>query len=92
MSEQDDRIDAELARIAQATAPLRPRAGYLERVMAAVHAESLLGWRHELVRSARRLVPLAGIAAAAALTWAVVSERSTDEAFASWDDSVELEW
>jgi hypothetical protein len=43
------------------------------------------------VRSARRLVPIALVAAVLAVTWAFMSESSTDAAIAV-TDSVELEW
>ena len=92
MKVEDERIETRLAELGRATSALSARAGYFERVMLAVHAETRTGWRNELVRSARRLVPIAAVAAAGALTWAVLSERSADEAFAAWDETVELEW
>ncbi len=86
---QIDPIDARLAELGKATEPLRARAGFVERVMIATATEG--SWQAELVRSARRLVPIALVAAVLAVTWAFMSESSTDAAIAV-TDSVELEW
>jgi hypothetical protein len=85
-----DPIDARLAELGSATEPIRARSGFAERVMMATAVEN--GWQRELVRSARRLIPVAALAALVALAWAVASESSTDAAIAVADDSLELEW
>ena len=91
MSEHGNDLDLELAELGRATEPIRARAGFSERVMAAVQAESF-GWRDELVRSARRVVPALALAAVVAVVWAVSSDVATDEALAVAEDTVELEW
>jgi hypothetical protein len=87
---QLDSIDARLAELGKATEPIRARRGFAERVMLATSAEN--GWQLELLRSARRSIPFALVAAIVALSWAVVSESATDAAIAVADDSMDLEW
>jgi hypothetical protein len=88
VSEPDDAVDRRLAELGRATESIRARAAFSDRVMLRVLAEGA-GWREELLRSARRLVPLAALAAVIALVWAVQSETSTDEALAVAEDQEE---
>jgi hypothetical protein len=87
---QIDPVDARLAELGEATASIRARPGFAERVMLATAADN--GWQLELLRSAGRSVPFALIAAVVAIAWAVVSNSSTDAAIAVADDTTELEW
>lgn len=92
MNEPDDAVDRRLAELGRATESIRARGGFADRVMLRVLAEGA-GWRDELVRSARRLVPLAALAAVIAMVWAVASETSTDEALAvAEDEEEEILW
>jgi hypothetical protein len=45
-----------------------------------------------VVRAARRLVPVAALAAVLGVVWAVQSERAYDDAFAASYGDVETEW
>ncbi len=87
MTEPHDEVDRRLGKLARATESIRARSGFAERVMLRVAAEG--GWREELVRSSRRLVPLAALAAVAAVAWAVLSASTTDEALAVAEENVE---
>lgn len=87
MTEPHDEVDRRLGELARATEPIRAQSGFAQRVMLRVAAEG--GWREELVRSARRLVPLAALAAVVAVTWAVLSASTTDEALAVAEENVE---
>ena len=86
----DEDIDARLARLAAATADVRPRADFSHRVMQRIGREQL-GTLYALGASARRFFPLGMLAAALALVWAVSASSQVDEAMASSDDT-ELSW
>jgi len=86
-----EEMDQRLARLARATDGIRPSAGFSLRVQRAIDAEAVpsifdLAWS-----SARHLVPVAAIAAALAVTWAVQMDRSIDDDLATSYASVELE-
>lgn len=85
-----DPIDARLAELGTLTEPLGARSGFTERVMLAALAES--GWQVELLRSARRLIPIAALTAMLAVTWGWLSESSTDSELAAADETMEIEW
>jgi len=86
----DEDIDARLARLTAATAGVRPRADFANRVMARIGQEQL-GTLYALNTSARRAFPLGMLAAALALVWAVSASSQVDEAMAASDDT-ELLW
>jgi hypothetical protein len=81
----------ELDELLEKTKTVEPAAGFSDRVMRAVAAErpSVLSF---VPRAAKRFVPVAAIAAAAAIVWAVTAVRADDDASASSFDSVEAEW
>lgn len=93
----DEVIDQKLEELAHRTAGVRPRADFQARVMAAIHDEPTptssglvsgtgrLGWR---------VLPLAALAACAALLLAVHSESVYDDTLVStYDESnLELGW
>jgi len=87
----DDRdIDERLARLASATAHVRPRADFSRLVMQRISTEPvspLLALR----TPAWRFLPIGMVAAALALMWAVSVNGQVNEAMASSDD-VELSW
>jgi hypothetical protein len=93
VNDPTDGVDLRLAELGKATESIAARSGFVDRLMLRVTAETV-SWREEMVRSSRRLVPLAALAAMVALTWAVVSESSADHALAVADDEVgvEMEW
>ena len=90
MNEQED-IEQRLSRLAGATEALRPSAGFSARVMLAIEAEAAPSFLEATWFSARRLVPVAAIAAALAVVWAVQVDGSVDDALASSYAAVELE-
>jgi len=90
VNEQED-IEQRLSRLAGATEALRPSAGFSARVMLAIEAEAAPSFLEATWFSARRLVPVAAIAAALAVVWAVQVDGSVDDALASSYAAVELE-
>jgi hypothetical protein len=89
MSHEED-IDARLARLANATAGLGPRAGFSNRVMASIAEEPSLTL-FALNAPAKRFLPLGMLAACLAMVWAVSVTSQVDEALAASDDT-ELSW
>lgn len=88
----DETTDERLVSIGQATAKLRPRGGYNERVMRAVQASRGNGMFDGMLRASRAMVPVAVMAAALAMGWAAHSDRAADMALASSFDVMEIEW
>jgi hypothetical protein len=90
-----DREDTEqrLDRLRRATEGAGPRADFTARVMRRISAEKIEGWWSDLPRAARRLVPVAVLAAAVATVMAIRSTAAFDDALSSTDDNgVEIEW
>jgi hypothetical protein len=83
-------IDQRLARLARATDALRPSAGFSTRVLQAVAAEAAPSFLESAWSSSRRFLPVAAIAAALAVVWAVQVDRSVDDELATSYASVEL--
>ncbi len=98
MSEDD--FESRLARLADATNDVRPRGDFTARVMQAVEADGASagrsrrasGFFDDFLVPARRLLPVAALAAALALVWAIKSDHAFDDAAAGADDAVEVEW
>jgi hypothetical protein len=84
-------LDQRLARLARSTEALRPSAGFAARAMAAVEAQATPGFFEHAWFSSRRILPVAALAAALAVGWAVQVDRSTDDELATSYASVELE-
>ena len=81
----------DLDELLEKTGGVSPRAGFSDRVMRAVEGERV-GLISFGPRPSKRFVPIAAIAAAAAIVWAVTAIRDADDATASSDDSAEVEW
>ena len=90
MTDQED-IDLRLARLSGATDALRPSHGFSARVMLAIDAESAPNFFETAWFSARRLVPIAAIAAALAVVWAVQVDGTVDDELATSYASVGFE-
>lgn len=92
----DPEIEERLGRLAKATENVRPRADFTAKVMGAVNAEKTKpapsDWWSDVPFVARRLLPVAAIAAAVGIAWAVRTSGDVDTAFANSYDSMELEW
>jgi hypothetical protein len=89
MSHEED-MDEKLARLAGATAGVRPRGDFSSRVMQRI-GEEQLGTLYALRTPARRFLPVGVLAAAMAMFWAVSVDNQVSEALASSDD-MELVW
>jgi len=81
----------DLDELLEKTKDVGPRAGFSDRVMRAAEAERV-GLLAFLPRASKRFVPIAALAAAAAVVWAVTAMRDADDATASSDDTAEVEW
>jgi hypothetical protein len=90
MNDDQDDIDARLARLASATEAVRPRAGFSSRVLQRIDQEPA-GNLLMLQLPARRFFPVGVLAAALALVWAVSVRGEVNEAMAVSDD-MELSW
>jgi hypothetical protein len=84
-------IDRRLARLSGATQAVRPSAGFSARVMQAIDAESVPNFWENAWFSSRLLLPVAAIAAALAVGWAVQVDRSVDDELATSYASVGFE-
>lgn len=90
-------IDARLARLAEATTRVRPRADFTARVLAATAnaptgSARKPGFWDDLPRIARRLVPVAALAALVGVAWGVTNDDAVDDALAGTYGATELEW
>lgn len=95
--DSEDPIDARLQALAHRTAGVRPRADFGARVMAAIGDEAApgsTGFASGTWRIGWRVLPVAAIAACAALVLAVKSASLYDDALVgTYDESnVELGW
>ncbi|MET0795458.1 MAG: hypothetical protein ABW061_28325 [Polyangiaceae bacterium] len=90
MTDQED-IEQRLARLSGTTAGLRPSAGFSARVMLAIDAQSAPSFFAAAWFSTRRLVPVAAIAAALAVVWAVQVDSTVDDELATSYASVGFE-
>jgi hypothetical protein len=88
----ESEIEKRLARLRHETLGIVPRAGFSARVMQAVEAESAVGGLLGMSRVARRVLPVALLLAVSAVSLAVQSESSAEEALAVSYAGLELEW
>jgi len=88
---EPEEIEQRLARIEGATNALRPSAGFSARVMLAIDQEAAPGFLETTWFSARRLLPVAALAAAMAVAWAVQVDGTVDDELATSYASMELE-
>jgi len=88
--EQED-IEQRLARLSAASDALRPSAGFSARVMFAINQQAAPSFLETTWFSARRLLPVAAIAAAMAVVWAVQVDGAVDDELATSYAAVELE-
>jgi hypothetical protein len=90
VSQQED-FEQRLARLSGATNALRPSAGFSARVMLAIDRDASPSFLETTWFSARRLLPVAAIAAAMAVVWAVQVDGTVDDELATSYASLELE-
>jgi len=88
---EQEETEQRLARLSGATDALRPSAGFSARVMLAVEREAVPSFLETTWFSARRMLPVAAIAAAMAVVWAVQVDGYVDDELASSYASLELE-
>jgi hypothetical protein len=91
MNHDSEDIDRRLARLAGATAGVRPRAGFSAEVMSRITRERALTVS-ALGAPARRFFPIGMLAAAMALVWAVSVDDQVAEAIAINDDTELTSW
>jgi hypothetical protein len=86
--------DGRLERLKLATGSVRARPSFAARVAAAVAREPApADWTFDLLLAARRLVPIAALAAAVGLIWAVQSEHAWSRAHAeAATGELDLQW
>jgi hypothetical protein len=87
----NDPSDVELRRLIQATDALRPSTGFGARMRDALAREGAPGFFELAFSSARRVVPLALLAALIATVYAVQSDHSDDDDLSTASSSLELE-
>jgi hypothetical protein len=96
LTDENDAIEERLARLRRATDGVRPSTGFEARVLGALEAEPAnarpSAFPAGLWPAARRCLPLAALAAALALVWALESESAADDALATTYDATELAW
>ena len=90
MTDPND-LEQRLSRLSNATSALRPSAGFSARVMLAIDAQAAPSFLETTWFSARRLVPVAALAAAVTLVWAVQVDSTVDDALATSYAALELE-
>jgi len=90
VTEPED-FEQRLARLSGATNSLRPSAGFSARVMLAIDHQAVPSFLETTWFSARRLLPVAAIAAAMAVVWAVQVDGTVDDELATSYASMELE-
>jgi hypothetical protein len=88
---EQENFEQRLTRLASGTNALRPSAGFSARVMLAVDRVPAPSLLEATWFSARRLLPVAAIAAAMAVVWAVQVDDSVDDELATSYASMELE-
>jgi hypothetical protein len=87
----DDPVERRLLSLSERTAALRARPGFRARVLGAVAREAGL-FPGELVRSARRFVPLALALALLSIGWASQGEQPTSAELLQAELAWELSW
>ena len=91
MSPREEDVEARLARLSRETEALGPSPGFNASVMAAIDREEPASFADALWASSRRLLPIAALAAAVAVVWAVQSSGTVDDALAITYGSVDLD-
>ncbi len=87
-----DDLSKRFAELGARTAALRASSGFADRVMLGV-GDSAFVPGVELLRSARRLLPVAIVAALLSAAWALQSEQSSNRAIAASEPATqELVW
>jgi len=92
--EDPEDTDARLERLKVATGSVGARPSFAARVAAAAsREEAALDWMSDLLLAARRLVPIAALAAPVGMIWAVQSEHAWSQArAANASAELDLQW
>ncbi len=89
-------IDEELARLTRSTDGIGPRPGFSMRVEDAISrspdASSFRDWRDDLRTPARRLIPMAALAALISLVFAARTASAFDEAVVDSIEETDVTW
>ncbi len=92
MTQTDETLDTKFQRLANATAELRARPGFTERVMVAAEAANAPLWLESVAVSARSVFAVAVLVAVSALGLAVHSDWAATEASAVAFGTMEVDW
>jgi len=90
MMEPEETPEERLERLRRGTEAVRARGHFASQTMARLQAE--VSWYVVLLGPARRLLPVAAVAAAAACSLAYLSDRAAADALALVDEPAEVEW
>jgi len=88
----DESVQRRLDELSARTRALAPNPGFRARVMSALAVDASAAFRAEIVRSARRFVPVAVLIAVVSLGWAAQIDGVSSAAIAVVEDTQELEW
>jgi hypothetical protein len=86
-----DDFDAELARLASATADLRPKPGFEERVLAGLPSARDARWDVSVLRFGKALLVVAALSAVIGVVVGVQSDRDEEQTTASTYGMEELD-
>lgn len=92
MTDPEQGLDQELERLAAATGPLHPRAGFNARVLAAVASDRAPGWERGVLRFGKGMLAAAAISALLSVIAATRSDTSDDDTVAMTYGMEEADW
>jgi hypothetical protein len=92
MTRTDETLDARFQRLTAATAELRARPGFTDRVMVAAEAATAPLWLESVSVSARSVFAVALLMAVSALGLAIYSDWAATEASAVAYGTMEVDW
>lgn len=85
-------LEMKLSRLAKETERVGPRAGFSQRVFAALDAEAAPSFGAAVVRFGRGMLAVAALSAVVGVTIGVVTQRAADEAVAMATGVEDLDW
>ena len=88
--EPEETLEERMERLRRATRSVGARGDFSSRVMMRIRSE--VSWYDVLLREARRLMPVAALAAVVMIGAAWWNSRGSADSLAMVDEPVELEW
>jgi hypothetical protein len=92
VTDPEQGIERELARLAAATEAVRPRAGFEARVLAAVSLERAPGWERGVLRFGKAMLAAAAVSALLSVIAAARTDEPDDDAVAMTYGLEEMDW